>query len=158
MGAVTEGLKNRLIGLMHIGHVVESIEESIATFRRVYSLGDDDIRLLPEFEGAPTRFAFVRVGPVEFELIEPLSDEFRAILLGVKSGEGGINHVAYRVDDIDKALADLQAINIRPGYVTPGGVIDTGRTRIAYLNPDDTGALLIELVEVKPGTKGWFES
>ena len=152
------GLKHRLLGLMHIGHVVESIETALADFSRVYGLTDDDIRLLPDFEGAPTRFAFVRVGGVEYELIEPVSDDFRAILLGVKSGEGGINHVAYRVDDIDLALSDLAAVGIRPGYVTPGGVVDTGRTRIAYLNPEDTGALLIELVEMKPDSKGWFES
>ncbi len=152
------GLKHRLLGLMHIGHVVESIEAAVADFSRVYGLADEDIRLLPDFDGAPTRFAFVRVGGVEYELIEPVSDDFRAILLGVKSGEGGINHVAYRVDDIDLALTDLAAVGIRPGYVTPGGVVDTGRTRIAYLNPEDTGALLIELVEMKPGSKGWFES
>ena len=60
--------------------------------------------------------------------------------------------------DSREALSDLAAVGIRPGYVTPGGVVDTGRTRIAYLNPEDTGALLIELVEMKPDSKGWFES
>lgn len=152
------GLKHRLLGLMHIGHVVECLEDAVANFRRVYGLDDDDIRILPDFEGAPTRFAFVRIGALEVELIQPVSEEFRAILLGVKSGEGGINHVAYRVDDIDLALRDLQAVGIGPGYVTPSGVIDTGRTLIAYLNPADTGSLLIELVELKAGSKGWFET
>lgn len=158
MNPITQGLNQRLLGLMHIGYVVEDLEAAVANFRRVYGLGDDDIRLLPDFDGAPTRFAFVRVGGVEFELIEPLTEEFHGILLGVKSGEGGINHIAYRVDDIDRAVADLEQAGIAPGYVTPGGVIDTGRTRIVYLNPADTGALLIELVELKPGAKGWFEA
>ncbi len=158
MDAASLGLKHRLLGLMHIGHVVESLEDAVMNFRRVYGLDDDDIRMLPDFEGAPTRFAFVRIGTLEIELIQPVSEEFRAILLGVKSGEGGINHVAYRVDDIELALRDLEAVGIGPGYVTPSGIIDTGRTLIAYLNPEDTGSLLIELVEMKPGTKGWFES
>jgi 4-hydroxyphenylpyruvate dioxygenase-like putative hemolysin len=72
----------------------------------------------------------------------------KAILHSAASGAGGINHVAYVVNDIDGALAVLAEQGIRPGHVTPDGVVDTGRTRIAYLNPSDTGDMLIELVEV----------
>ncbi|WP_372748105.1 VOC family protein [Litorivivens sp.] len=142
-------LKDFITGLRHVGHIVDDLQGSIAEFRRIYGLEDSDITVLPPFgEEAPARFGLLQVGSVEFELIEPISDEMRATLHSVKSGAGGINHVAYVVSDIDAAMQVLADQGIRPGHVTPNGVVDTGRTRIAYLNPADTGDLLIELVEV----------
>lgn len=142
-------LKDFIVGLRHVGHIVDDLQASIADFRRIYGLTDDDITVLPPFDQeAPARFGLLNVGGVEFELIEPISDDMKATLNAVASGAGGINHVAYVVSDIDAAMAVLAKQGIRPGHVTPGGVVDTGRTRIAYLNPADTSDLLIELVEV----------
>jgi len=142
-------LKDFIVGLRHVGHIVEDLAVSIADFRRIYGLSDDDIKVLPPFgQEAPARFGLLNVGGVEFELIEPISEEMKTTLNAVSSGAGGINHVAYVVSDIDAAMAVLEKQGIRPGHVTPGGVVDTGRTRIAYLNPADTSDLLIELVEV----------
>ncbi len=142
-------LKDFIVGLRHVGHIVEDLAASIADFRRIYGLTDDDITVLPPFgQEAPARFGLLNVGGVEFELIEPISDDMKATLNAVASGAGGINHVAYVVSDIDAAMAVLAKQGIRPGHVTPDGVVDTGRTRIAYLNPADTSSLLIELVEV----------
>lgn len=149
METAGRALKDYIIGLRHVGHIVNDLRASIDTFRVVYGLADSDITVLPPFdEPAPARFGLLDVGGVEFELIEPISEEMRATLTAVESGAGGINHVAYVVNDIDGALATLAAQGIRPGHVTPDGVVDTGRTRIAYLDPADTGGMLIELVEV----------
>ena len=64
------------------------------------------------------------------------------------TGGAGINHVAWRVSDIEAAVKRLAGQRIRPGHVTPDGVIDTGRSKIVYMNPDDTDGILIELVEL----------
>ncbi|MDB4450966.1 hypothetical protein N9121_01290 [Pseudomonadales bacterium] len=78
-----------------------------------------------------------------------MSDYFKDILFNMPSGLAGINHVAYLVDDIEGAVAMLTEQGIRPGHVTPNGVTDIGAKYICYLDPKDTGDLLIELIELK---------
>ncbi len=70
------------------------------------------------------------------------------------SGGAGINHVAWRVDDIDAAVALLAERGVRPGHVTPGGVMTIGPKKMVYLDPATTGGLVIELIEYPPGDGG----
>jgi 4-hydroxyphenylpyruvate dioxygenase-like putative hemolysin len=59
----------------------------------------------------------------------------------------GINHVAFTVTDIDQAVALMNEKGARLGHVTKDGILDTGRSRVAYFNPEDTGNILMEFVE-----------
>jgi methylmalonyl-CoA/ethylmalonyl-CoA epimerase len=132
----------------HVGFVVPDLAEALAQAQRVYGLKEGDIRYLPEpAEEAETRFAFFSVGGLEFEYIEPCSPEFRDKLLSMPSGGGGVNHLAWRVSDIDAALACLAESGIKPGHVTPQGVVCIGPKKMVYLDPDTTGGLVIELIE-----------
>ena len=143
-------LKDFIVGLAHIGHIVTDMEAAIANFKRVYGVGDDAIRIPDNPPGAElmTRFAFITVGDTEFELIEPVSDYFKQVLLAMPSGMAGINHVAYRVHDIDGAVTALAAQGIRPGHVTPDGVVDFGAKKLCYLDPETTDGLVIEWIEL----------
>jgi methylmalonyl-CoA/ethylmalonyl-CoA epimerase len=132
----------------HLGFVVPDLAVAVAQACRVYGIEADDVRYVPEpGEEAATRFAFFSVGDLEFELIEPVSPEFRDKLLSMPSGGAGINHVAWRVSDIEAALASLLARGIRPGHVTPDGVVSIGEKKMVYLDPDTTDGLIIELIE-----------
>ncbi|MGZ4137788.1 MAG: VOC family protein, partial [Actinomycetota bacterium] len=57
----------------------------------------------------------------------------------------GLHHVAFAVDAIDAALADLGArgVSLIDREARPGGM----GTRIAFLHPSATGGVLVELVE-----------
>jgi len=147
---IVNSLKNYIIGLQHIGHVVPDLGEAVASFQRLYGLGEDAVRRVPEQPDrqVPTLFAFVTIGDTEFELIQPQSDAARAQLFNCAVGGGGLNHVAWRVSDIGACVALLGQQGVGPGHVTPDGVVDTGRSKIVYLNPNDTDGLLIELVEL----------
>jgi methylmalonyl-CoA/ethylmalonyl-CoA epimerase len=147
-----KNLADQIIGLQHIGHIVDDLDTSVDAFRRLYGLDDSAVRRVPAIaDGSEaTLFAFVTVGDTEFELIEPRSPEARAQLGTSPRGGAGINHVAWRVRDIDACVDRLAALGIGPGHVTPGGVVDTGRSKIVYLDPADTDGLLVELVEI-PG-------
>ncbi len=148
-------LKDRIIGVAHVGFVVHSLDEAVANAVRVYGLTPEEISLVPApGEEALTRFAFFRVGDLEFELIEPCSDAFREVLLGMPSGGAGINHVAWRVDDIEAAVALLAANGIHPGHVTPDGIIAIGPKKMVYLDPATTGGLVIELIEYGADASG----
>ena len=146
---IVNALADQIIGLQHVGHVVEDLDEAIRGFTRLYGLPDGAVRRYPEvFDGSePTLFAFITVGDTEFELIQPQSADAKAMLLASPRAGGGINHVAWRVRDIDACVRLLDEIGIRPGYVTPNGVVDTGRSKMVYLDPETTDGLLVELVE-----------
>jgi len=148
-------LKDRIIAVAHVGFVVPSLDEAVANAVRVYGLapGEVSVHPAPGEEGL-TRFAFFRVGGLEFELIEPCSQQFRELLLGMPSGGAGINHVAWRVDDIEGAVALLAANGIHPGHVTPNGIISIGAKKMVYLDPATTGGLVIELIEYGADTPG----
>jgi methylmalonyl-CoA/ethylmalonyl-CoA epimerase len=145
-------LKAFIRDVAHVGFVVTDLAEAVANARRVYGLAADDVSYQPEpGEEAATRFAFFEVGGLVFELIEPCSDYFQDILLAMPSGGAGINHVAWRVDDIDDAVALLARHEIYPGHVTPNGVVAIGEKKMVYLDPATTGGLIIELIEYPPG-------
>ena len=142
-------LSNYIIGLQHVGHIVDDLDRAIGAFRRLYGLDDDAVRRVPEkADGSePALFAFVTVGDTEFELIEPRTTEAKKQLDASPRGGAGINHVAWRVSDIEACMRLLAKAGIGPGHVTPAGPVDTGRSKMVYLDPADTGGLLVELVE-----------
>jgi methylmalonyl-CoA/ethylmalonyl-CoA epimerase len=88
--------------------------------------------------------AAARVGDTLLELIAPTSEE-AAFAKFVRERGPGMHHVAYRVDDIAAALAEVRGRGIqlideapRPGM---------HGTLVAFLHPKSTLGVLIELVE-----------
>jgi len=149
MKDIKTALTDQIVGLAHIGHIVSDLRAAIVSFQRVYGVGDDAVFVTPPFErDAETRFAFIDLGTTTFELIEPIADHFKDMLISAPSGGGGINHVAYEVRDLEVALTNLKALDIHPGYVTPDGAIDLGHKKMVYLDPATTDGLFIELIEV----------
>lgn len=141
-------LKDHILGPAHVGFVVPSLDEAVANALRVYGLREEDVSYQPPpGEEALSRFAFFSVGGLEFELIEPCSEYFQNMLLAMPSGGAGINHMAWRVDDIDAAVLLLASRGILPGHVTPEGVVTIGEKKMVYLDPATTGGLMIELIE-----------
>ena len=147
---IVKALKDYIIGLQHVGHIVRDLDAAVASFCRLYGLDENAVRRVPDApnEDVPTLFAFVDIAGTEFELIQPQSAAAKKELLASASGGGGINHVAWRVSDIDACAELLAGQQIWPGHVTPDGVVDTGRSKILYLDPGDTDGILIELVEL----------
>jgi len=142
------GIQEYLLGLRHVGYVVTDMADTLAHFRRVYALSDAQVQVMPPLgEPCDTRFAFIEVAGAIFELIEPISEHFRALLLTERPG---INHVAWEVSDIDAAVARLAEQGVRPGHVTPDGPIRTPRFKMVYFDPETTGGHLVELIESMP--------
>jgi methylmalonyl-CoA epimerase len=138
---------NRLLKqLRHVGYVVEDLDSSVEMFRKLFDLDEADIRYVtPDETGGQVAFAFISLGGIELEIIQPLTDTFRQMTGDTRQG---ITHFALEVSDIEQVLARIEKKGVRLGYITPDGVFDTGTKKIAYLNPQDTGGNLIELVEV----------
>jgi len=130
----------------HVGVIVDDVQASIELYKKLYDVEDRDIKIVPpSSEPAPeTRFAFIPLGGMEFELIQPISENFKNF---IGNPPNGINHIAFIVKDLQKAVALMQEKGVRLGHVTRDGILDMQRSKVAYFNPEDTGGILVEFVE-----------
>ncbi len=131
--------------MRHIGYIVKDMDRSVNTFKKLFDLKDEDIRMLTADDtGGAGAFAFIPVGGTELELIQPVSDYFKEM---TGDPPEGINHIAFQVKDVEQAVRIMEEKGVHLGYITRDGIFDTGKTKIAYLDPKDTDGILIELVE-----------
>jgi catechol 2,3-dioxygenase-like lactoylglutathione lyase family enzyme len=104
--------KIKIKALTQIALVVKDLEKSMANYWNILGVGPWDIceGVPPTFHdlayhGKPgsytMRIAFARPGPVELELIQPLSGDNVFSDFLERHGEG-LHHVQFLVDDIDK--------------------------------------------------------
>ncbi len=128
----------------HIGIAVRSIESGLAPYR---ALG-----LEPEgeevVEEQKVRVVFLTVGESRIELLEPTSPDSPVAKFIEKKGEG-IHHIAFQVENVEKALAQAEAQGLRLIDKSPRG--GAHGTRIAFLHPKSTGGVLMELCEESHG-------
>jgi methylmalonyl-CoA epimerase len=87
-------------------------------------------------------------GEQRIELVEPATSDSPVSAFLAKRG-GGLHHLAYRVDSVERALEALKAAGLRLIDLTarPGA----HGTRIAFVHPAATGGVLTELVEERGG-------
>ena len=87
---------------------------------------------------------FVPLGQTNLELIQDTTTDGVIARHISKRGEG-IQHVAYEVEDIDAALEELKAKDVRliDEVARPGA----HNSRVAFLHPKATNGVLTELVE-----------
>ena len=140
-------VKELIKNVRHIGVIARDAKDSTSVLQNMFDLTDDEVTVMgTDVTGGGSIYSFIPVGGSEFELIEPISDEFKAML---GDPPAGINHVAFTVTDIEQAVSLMQKKGIRLGHVTKDGILDTGRSKVAYFNPEDTGNILMEFVEPK---------
>jgi len=78
------------------------------------------------------------------ELVEPAADDSPVSNFVARRG-GGLHHLAWRVDDLDRALAVLKRAGVRLIDESPRP--GAHGTRVAFVHPKATGGVLSELVE-----------
>mgnify|MGYP001766681169 CR=1 FL=1 len=134
-----------ITGLRHIGVIVKDAEKSMQLFKHLLDVEEKDIKVVStEVTRGESVFSFIPAGGIELELIQPVSESFAKL---VGNPPEGINHLAFTVKDIAAAVALMKEKNVRLGHVTRDGILDMGRSKVAYFNPEDTGGILIEFVE-----------
>ena len=88
--------------------------------------------------------AFFPVGEGEVELLESTAPDGPIAKYLEKRGEG-IHHVAFRVENLDAALEELKAKGVR--LIDEKPRIGAGGARIAFLHPQASHGILVELCE-----------
>lgn len=131
----------QILKIDHLGIAVNSMEEGKNFWTDVLGL---------EFEGDETvveqkvNTGFFPVGESEVELLESTSPDGPVAKFIAKKGTG-FQHVAFRVANIEEALAELKEKNIK--LIDQEPRIGAGGARIAFLHPKATGGVLVELCE-----------
>ncbi len=131
----------KILKIDHLGIAVNSIEQGRSFWSEVLGL---------DFEGTETvaeqkvTTAFLPVGESEVELLESTSPDGPVAKFIEKRGQG-FQHVAFRVENIEAALAELKAKGIQLIDETPRR--GAGGAKIAFLHPKATNGVLVELCE-----------
>lgn len=125
----------------HIGVAVKSIEEAKRTYQDILGLDITEVEEVPEQK---VKVAFIPVGGSEVELLESTSPDGPVAKFIESRGEG-VQHIAFRVDNIDSALQELKDKGIR--LIDQAPRKGAGGAKIAFIHPKETGGVLIELSE-----------
>lgn len=131
----------KILKIDHLGLAVNSIDAGKKFWQDILGL---------KFEGTETvqeqkvTTAFMPVGESEVELLESTSPDGPIGKFIEKKGEG-FQHVAFRVDNIENALAELKAKGIQLIDEKPRK--GAGGAKIAFIHPKATGGILVELCE-----------
>jgi methylmalonyl-CoA/ethylmalonyl-CoA epimerase len=131
----------KILKIDHLGIAVKSIEEGKNFWTDVLGL---------KFEGSETvteqkvTTAFFPVGESEVELLESTEPDGPIAKYLEKKGEG-IQHIAFRVENIDAALDELKEKGVRLIDAKPR--IGAGGAKIAFLHPKSTNGVLVELCQ-----------
>jgi methylmalonyl-CoA/ethylmalonyl-CoA epimerase len=130
----------------HVGLAVHDLDAAIAFYERTFGvhLVHQEVN-----EEQGVREAMLAVGDSGscIQLLAPLTPESTIAKFLDRSGEG-IQQVAYGVDDIDAASAELRERGVRLLYDEPRR--GTAGSRVNFVHPKDAGGVLVELVEAAP--------
>jgi len=125
----------------HVGVAVEDIDAALPLYRTALGMELVHRETVAE-QGVDA--ALLDVGDGHVELLQPLGPETSVGKFLARRGPG-LHHVAYRVADIDAALAALAAAGLRLIDETPR--VGIRGSRVAFLHPASTGGVLTEIVQ-----------
>ena len=135
----------------HLGIAVAELDPALATYGGTFGMALVHREVIAE-QGVEV--ALLEAGDSlqsgaggHVELLAPLSADTTVARFLADRGPG-LHHVAYRVADIDAALADLAQRDVELIDSTPRAGVRS--SRIAFIHPRATGGVLTEIVETSP--------
>jgi methylmalonyl-CoA epimerase len=127
-------------GIHHVGVAVEDLDEAVRSYERLFG-GWVEQRAFVEDQGVEA--ASVRVGEGRVELLAALSEDTPVGRFLARRGPG-MHHVAYEVDDVRAAVAELAGLGAE--------LIDAEPRRgmfgleVAFVHPESVHGVLSEVV------------
>jgi methylmalonyl-CoA/ethylmalonyl-CoA epimerase len=127
-------------GIHHVGVAVADLDEAVLTYERLFA-GRLEHRARVEEQGVEA--ASMRVGDSRVELLAPLGADTPVGKFLANRGPG-LHHLAYEVDDVASALAELEGQGAQLIDVTPReGLFGL---QVAFVHPDSVHGVLSEVV------------
>lgn len=123
----------------HIGIAVKDIKKSLELYEGILGIKCIGQEIVEEQN---VKTAFLPIGDTEIELLESTSEDGPIAKFIDKRGEG-IQHLAFKVDNIEETLEELKNKGIR--LIDQKPRIGAGGAKIAFLHPKSTNGVLIEI-------------
>jgi len=133
----------KALKLDHVGIAVENLDASLAVYEGILGM---KLHGTEEVVEQKVRTAFLPLGETEIELLESTDPEGPIGKFIAAKGQG-VQHLAFRVEDLDKALEELKAKGVR--LIDEKPRYGAGGARIAFIHPKATNGVLVELCERK---------
>ena len=130
-----------LTDIDHVGIAVEDLDAAVAEYRRL--LGVEPIHR-EHIEDQGVEEVLFAVGSSYIQLLGARGPD-TPVGRALATRGPGVHHVAYRVDDIEAALAHLRAEGAR--LVDDAPRRGSRGTLIAFVHPKAIGGVLVELVQ-----------
>lgn len=137
-----------LLGINHVGLAPKDPAKARAFFRDLLGVEDLGDELVKDQE---TLTVMLRSAQVDesleprLEILAPSSPGAGPIAKFLEKKGSGVHHVALAVDDVAAAVAHLKAKGVKMIDETPRR--GAHETLIAFVHPEATGGLLVELVQ-----------
>ncbi|MGE3541763.1 MAG: VOC family protein [Candidatus Tectimicrobiota bacterium] len=125
----------------HVAIAVQDLDAALLTYQQHFGLEKVSSGEVPSLG---IRNAFLQIGEAQLELITPLTAQGPVADFLAQHG-GGMYLLALEVEDLDDAIATLQAQGARVNIATGSG----GR-RLAFVSPRATHGVLLQLLERRP--------
>ena len=128
--------------IYHLGYAVEDIEAAARFYEEHFGV---DVGEPEEVEEQGIVATMFDVGESKIELVQPTRSDSPVGKFLQKKGEG-FHHVAFQVEDLEAALAELKENGVE--LIDEKPRVGAGGTRMAFLHPKDAHGVLTELVEL----------
>jgi methylmalonyl-CoA epimerase len=122
--------------------VVNDIDQALKFWRDGLGLKVSHVEDVPD-QGAVV--AFLTIGDQEVELVKPTEDD-SGIARYLERRGPGMHHIALEVADITECIDHLGAAGVQ--LINEEPVVGTRGKLIAFIHPDSTHGVLVELYEL----------
>ena len=135
--------KFNVLKVDHIGIAVKDLAVAKRFYTEVLGLTAQGEEVVAEQK---VKVCFIPCGDSEVELLESTSPDGPVAKFIEKNGEG-IQHIAFKVDNLASALEELKKEGVR--LIDQEPRYGAGGASIAFMHPKATGGILLELSERK---------
>ena len=126
----------------HVAIVVDDLDDALRFWQEGLGL---EVQYAEEGEDQDSIIVFLPTGEAEVELVSPTTEAGGLARYLARKGPG-LHHICFEVNNIQAYLEQLIAFDIQ--LINPKPVVGTGGKRIAFIHPDSTHGVLIELYEI----------
>ncbi len=131
--------------IRRIAHIAIATD-SISVTSRFYKILGLELDRMEVVSDQKVKVGVMRIGDSAIEFIEPTAPD--SPISGFLSSRGnGLHHISLEVEDLGAHLADLKARKVR--LIDEQPRVGADGALVAFIHPESTGGVLIELTEAK---------
>ncbi|HED30278.1 MAG TPA: methylmalonyl-CoA epimerase [Prosthecochloris aestuarii] len=131
-----------LTNIDHIAIAVRDLDSTIERYIALTGISRESVHV-EEVPAEHVRVAFLKIGTIKIELLEPVGDKGAIAAFLEKRGEG-LHHIALETPDLEAETERTQSQGLHPLSAPSAGA---DNKKIVFFNPKDTNRVLIEFVQ-----------